>query len=160
MSLLLWAGGAQGWPDIRIPDDLRQVHRSDVETLLVSGSVDFANPAEIATRELLPSLTKGKQVILRERGHTGDFWGFEHAAAERLLTTFYDTGIADDSLHTYLPMDFTPSRRLPLLAKLILGAGVSLIVLVAAFCVAVVRHVWRRYGLPSPFRRRRGSVAA
>ncbi len=144
MSLLLWAGAAQGWPDIRIPDELRQVHRTDVETLLVSGSVDFANPAEIATRELLPSLTRGKQVILRERGHTGDFWGFQHAAAERLLTSFYDTGIADDSLYTDLPMDFAPSRRLPLLAKLVLGAVASSIVLVTVLCGALVRRFWRK----------------
>jgi pimeloyl-ACP methyl ester carboxylesterase len=144
LSLLTWASAAQGWPDLRMADELRHVQRSDVETLLVSGSVDFASPAEVATRELLPSLSKGRQVILRERGHSGDFWGFERKAAERLLTSFYDTGVADDSLYTYLPMDFKPSRRFPVLAKQLLGAGVLLIVLLAASSWAIVRRLRRR----------------
>jgi pimeloyl-ACP methyl ester carboxylesterase len=144
LSLLVWAGAAQGWPDLRMAEELRHVHRSAVETLLVSGSVDFASPAETATRELLPSLSKGRQVILRERGHTGDFWGLQREAAERLLTSFYDTGVADDSLYTYLPMDFKPSKRFPVLAKQLLGAGVSLIVLLAAASWAVVSRLRRR----------------
>lgn len=144
MSLLFWAGADQGWPDLRMADELRHVHPSDVETLLVSGSVDFSTPAEAATRELLPFLSRGRQVLLRERGHTGDFWGFQHKAAERLLTSFYDTGVADDSLYTYLPMDFRPSTRFPVLAKLLLGSGVLLVVLLAGTSWLVVRRFRRR----------------
>jgi hypothetical protein len=107
--------------------EYRQVHPTDVQTLLISGSVDFSPPAQFARDELLPSLRNGKQVILAERGHIGDFWGFQPEAAERLLTSFFDTGDVDDSLFTYLPMDFKPAMRFPVLAKILLGTGVLLI---------------------------------
>jgi hypothetical protein len=44
-----------------------------VETLVVSGTLDFAAPAQNATRELMPHLPSGHQLILREFGHSGDF---------------------------------------------------------------------------------------
>ena len=144
MSLMIWAGAAQGWPGLTIADEYRQAHRSEVETLLVSGSVDFSTPAEAATHDLLPTLVKGQQVILRERGHTDDFWNFEPEAAERLLTSFYDTGVADESLYTYLPMDFRPAMQFPLLMKILLGTGVLLIVLAGAAGWGIARRFWRR----------------
>jgi pimeloyl-ACP methyl ester carboxylesterase len=140
LSLLAWAGAAEGWPIHRIDDELRRVHRSDVETLLVSGSIDFSTPADIATRELLPSLSRGRQVILSERGHVADFWHFQPAAAERLVTSFYDTGAADDSRYAYLPMDFTPALRFPMLAKILLGTGVLLVVALGAAFAAIARR--------------------
>ena len=126
MSLLIW-GSADGWPVTPMAAEYRQVHPTDVQTLLISGSVDFSSPAQFARDELLPSLRNGKQVILAERGHTNDFWVFQPEAAERLLTSFFDTGGADDSLFTYLPMDFKPAMRFPMLAKILLGTGVLLI---------------------------------
>ena len=144
LSLMIFASASQGWPDIRIADEFRQVHPSDVETLLVSGSIDFSTPAEAATQELLPSLAKGRQVILREQGHTEDFWRFQPEAAERLLTSFYDTGLADESLYTYLPMDFKPAMRFPLLAKILLGTGVLLIALLAVAAWGIARRLRRR----------------
>jgi hypothetical protein len=69
----------------------------------------------------LPSLTNGRQVVLAEFGHTADLWKVNPAATERLLTSFFDTGVADSSLYQYAPMDFQASPRLPTLAKLLLG---------------------------------------
>jgi len=62
------------WPARRIPEEYRQAQHCDVETLLVSGSNDFSTPAKNATRELLPVLKRGHQVILAEMGHVGDLW--------------------------------------------------------------------------------------
>jgi hypothetical protein len=76
------------WPLDAIPAELQHVQPSEVETLLVSGSVDFSTPAEFATSELLPQLTRGQQVILREMGHVDDIWQLQPATA-RLLTSFY-----------------------------------------------------------------------
>jgi len=112
------------------------VQPSDVETLLVSGSIDFSTPAQFAEQELLPSLSRGRHVIIAEQGHTDDFWGFQPEAAERLLTSFYDTGTADDSLYTTLPMDFKPAMRFPVLAK----------VLVAMIVLLVCGLVWAVWG--------------
>jgi len=118
------------WPATLIPAEYRQVQTSDVETLLVSGSVDGTTPARYATEELLPYLGNGKQVILSEFGHVSDVWNLQPEATMHLLTTFYDTGVADDSLFTYQPMNFDVGMGFPAIAKLVLAAIVLLIALI------------------------------
>jgi len=142
MSLLIW-GSAGGWPVTVMPEQYRKVHPSAIPTLLVSGSVDFSTPAQFATQELLPSLIHGKEVLLYEMGHVGDFWGFQQPAAERLLTRFYATGETDASLYTYLPMDFKPVMRFPLLAKVLLGTGILLLVALGWAAWGGVRRIRR-----------------
>jgi pimeloyl-ACP methyl ester carboxylesterase len=128
MSLLIWGAAAGNWPPILMDEKYRQVQPSDVETLLISGSLDFSTPAQFAENELLPSLRRGKHMVIANQGHVDDFWQFQPAAAERLLTSFYATGQADDSLYTTLPMDFKPPLSFPMLAKVLLGgAGVLLL---------------------------------
>ena len=95
------------------------VQRSEVQTLLISGSVDFADPPDYATNELLPSLPNGKQVILREMGHVADIIGYQRAALEHLLVRFYDEGVVDDSQLQYVPMNFEPQVHFPLWAKIL-----------------------------------------
>ena len=128
------------WPATLIPAEYRQVQASDVETLLISGSVDGTTPARYATEELLPSLSNGQQVILSEFGHVDDVWSLQPEATMHLLTTFYDTGVADDSLFTYQPMDFDVGLGFPAIAKLIVAA----VVLLIAIVVAVVWYISHR----------------
>jgi pimeloyl-ACP methyl ester carboxylesterase len=137
------------WPATLIPAEYRQVQDSDVETLLVSGSVDGTTPARYATEELLPSLANGKQVILSEFGHVGDVWDLQPEATMHLLTTFYDTGMADDSLFTYQPMNFDVGMGFPAMVKLVLAA----IILIVALIIALIWFVISR------FRRRRARNA-
>ena len=132
------------WPATLIPAEYRQVQASDVETLLVSGSVDSTTPARYATEELLPSLSNGKQVILSEFGHVGDVWSLQPEATMHLLTTFYDTGVADDSLFTYQPMNFDVGLGFPAIAKLVLAAIVLLVVLIIALIWFVISRVQHR----------------
>jgi hypothetical protein len=91
-----------------------------------------------AAEELLPKLARGKQVILREMGHTQDVWNVQPQA--HLLTSFYDTGAADDSRFAYAPMDFKVAWGFPLLVKLLLGVGL----LIVAAVVAVIWFIARR----------------
>jgi hypothetical protein len=121
VSKLLW-GAAQfaNLPIKKIPEEFRKSQPSEVETLLISGSIDFSTPAEFATKELLPYLSKGKQVILSEMGHDGDVWNVQPEATRLLLTSFYDTGVPNDSLFVYQPMDFDAKLKFPKLAKLVL----------------------------------------
>jgi hypothetical protein len=144
MSLLYF--DHMGWPITPLPAELRRVQPSDVETLLVSGSVDFSTPARYATDELLPALRRGQEVIVAEAGHTGDLFGLQPAATERLLTSFYDTGVADASLFTYLPMDFRVGLGFPRLAKLLAGAGLLLIAGLGAGLVWAGRRYQRGLG--------------
>ena len=55
----------------------RSVRDSNVETLLIGGQLDFATPPQNATRELLPHLPNGHQVVLPNLGHADDFWAYE-----------------------------------------------------------------------------------
>lgn len=135
MSQLVWGAFSRGWP--MIDESYRQVQTSDVETLLVSGSLDFTTPPQPAQKELLPSLTRGRHVVISEQGHTDDFWKFQPEAAARLLTSFYDTGVADDSHYRYLPMSFEVKSSFPLIAKLSL-AGIILMGAVVVFLAVVL----------------------
>jgi pimeloyl-ACP methyl ester carboxylesterase len=144
MSLLIWGSASGNWPLNPIADEYRQVQPSDVETLLVSGSVDFSTPAQFAEQELLPSLNIGQHVVIAEQGHVSDFWGFQPEARQRLLTSFYDTGTADASLYKYLPMDFKPSIRFPTVAKVLAIVSILLLFGLAWAAWTVVRRITRR----------------
>jgi hypothetical protein len=112
-----------------------------VEALLIGGTLDFSTPARFATDELLPSLPNGHQVVLAELGHVGDFWTYQPEASTRLLDTFLDTGMVDDSLYTYRAMDFTPGLTFTALAKGIAGMMVSVAVLAVLSLLWMARRV-------------------
>lgn len=117
LSRLLWASlpCSQLEP---IPAELRQARPSDVETLLVTGSVDFSTPAAYAAEELLPHLANGTLVRLAEQGHVPDLFSAQRPATSRMLATFYATGAVDETLHVHAPMDFSVRWGFPRLAKL------------------------------------------
>ena len=119
------------WPVKPIPEEYRKMQHSDVQTLLISGSVDFSTPAEFATKELLPYLRNGHQVILSEIGHVNDVWKIIPATTERLLTSFYNTGVPNTSLATYTAMDFNVKWGFPTTAKALLGIMVVAAVIIA-----------------------------
>jgi pimeloyl-ACP methyl ester carboxylesterase len=139
MALAIWGAAGTAWPVKLIPPELRRAQPTDVPTLLVSGSIDFSTPAEYATEELLPCLKNGRQVVLREFGHVSDVFTLRPEAIERLLVSFFDTGEADDSLFTYVPMNFHISLRFPLLAKTMLAGIASLLALVVLVVLLLVR---------------------
>jgi pimeloyl-ACP methyl ester carboxylesterase len=152
MSQLSWGPVQFMDQPLLIPEEYRQVQPSDVQTLLVSGNMDYSTPIWQATEELLPTLSNGEQVILSEFGHSGDVWSLQPEATEHLLTTFFDTGEVDDSLYTYRPMDFSVGflGSYPKLAKTML----AVVVLVPLGLVALVWFVVRW------LRRRRASQSA
>jgi pimeloyl-ACP methyl ester carboxylesterase len=146
-SLLMWAMG-QGWPAEPLAEAYHQVQASDVETLLESGSIDFMNPPQHATEELLPNLNNGRQVVLEEFGHGNTFWNSQPEARLRLLTTFFDNGEVDDSLYTYQRPDFDVGGGWPGLAKIVLAivalAVIVLLALLATIVLLIRRHARRR----------------
>jgi len=125
-SMLVGAAIQQrgGWPVGPTPDEFLQVQPSDVETLLVSGSIDYSTPARFATQELLPALGSGEQVILAEFGHFNDLWSLQPEAMRQLRVTFFESGTVDASGFTYWPMNFHVGLGFPVLAKLALVAAV------------------------------------
>jgi pimeloyl-ACP methyl ester carboxylesterase len=143
VSLFLW-GIARDWPAHPISQEYLQVQPTDVETLLISGSVDFSTPPQYASEELLPYLSNGDQVILKDLGHTGSFWSSQPEARVHLLNTFYDTGQVDASLYTYQPLDFDVGLGWPGLAKLLLAIVVLVPILLLVLVWWIIRWAKRR----------------
>ena len=131
------------WPGYQIPAEYQHALNSDVETLLVSGSIDFSTPSEFATNELLPFLSRGKQVILSEMGHQ-DLRSYNPEAFYHLLLTFLESGAVDDSMFEKVPMDFTVEMSFPKMAKmgLLILAGLILILIMVTWII--VRKIRKR----------------
>jgi hypothetical protein len=125
---LIWAGGRllDAWPATPDENEYSRVRDSQVETLLVGSTLDFATPPQWATRELLPHLPNGRQVVIRNIGHTDDFWAFQPKASTHLINTYFDSGRVDTSLYTRTAVDFTPSMSQASIAKIVLGAMLGL----------------------------------
>jgi hypothetical protein len=65
-------GQAGCWPREPMPEEYRRVQDSGVETLILSGKLDFTTPAENAREDLLPHLPNARQIVLSEMGYIGD----------------------------------------------------------------------------------------
>jgi uncharacterized membrane protein YdfJ with MMPL/SSD domain/pimeloyl-ACP methyl ester carboxylesterase len=125
---LVWAGGrlVHAWPASPDDNEYTRVRDSRVPTLLIGGNLDFATPPQWATRDLLPHLSNGRQVILRDLGHSDDFWAYQRQAARRLVNTFLDAGRVDSSLYTRNAVDFTPAFSDAAIGKITLGSMLGL----------------------------------
>ncbi|MET8995960.1 alpha/beta hydrolase [Amycolatopsis sp. NPDC004169] len=147
----LW-GGPEGfsrtWPDSPDNAEYRTVRPSAVETLLIGGEFDFSTPPVNATKELLPSLSRGHEVIVPGIGHTGDFWAQQPDAAKHLLNTFYDTGRVDSSRFVRTPADLTAvPLSMALIAGLLVGVTTG-VLLLGLLALVVLARRRRRRGAP------------
>lgn len=133
---------AKDWPVELIPEDLRQFQETDVEMLLVNGTVDFSTPPS-ALDEAKSYYHNAQMILLPEFSHVGDVTTLQPQAFERLITNYYDTGVADDSLFVYQPLTFKPGFSLTALARLLITALFVLPALVAYGIVVIARRVSR-----------------
>jgi pimeloyl-ACP methyl ester carboxylesterase len=142
----LWGRGGlvHAWPSTPDENDYDRVRDSDVPTLLVDGNLDFATPARNATRELLPHLPNGRQVVLSDLGHTTDFWSYQPRASTRLLTSFLDRGTVDHSLYRHRAVDFRPAARHATLAKFMAAIMASFVLVASVSLLWMARR--RRFG--------------
>jgi pimeloyl-ACP methyl ester carboxylesterase len=143
---LIWAGGrlVDSWPASPDENEYTRVRRSKVETLLVGGELDFATPPQKATRELLPQLPNGHEVVLPSIGHSDDFWTYQIAAGTRLINTFFDSGRVDTSLYRRTSVDFTPVLGHGGIATIVLGVMLGLTALtVLSLLWMALRVRWR-----------------
>lgn len=152
-SLFDWAM-MRGWPTYLIPEQYLPLQTTDVETLLVSGSIDFSTPPQFATKELLPHLTNGEQVILKDFGHTETFWNSQPEARIHMLNTFFNIGEVDASLYRYQPVNFNAGLGWPALAKVVLGTVVAGILLIVTLIWIAVQRIRRRTILRETFTKR------
>jgi pimeloyl-ACP methyl ester carboxylesterase len=128
LSLLIWGAISEDWPLKLLPEAMRRVQPLDVPTLLISGELDIATPAEPVERELLPALSHGRHVVLPETGHVPDVLKAQPAAVTHLLSTYFERGVVDTSQFRDMPMDFHVKPGFPQLAKFSVGAALTAIV--------------------------------
>lgn len=135
--------GASTWPQHKIPAEYRTVQPSNVETLMLGGTLDVATPAENA-QVLLAVMPRARQVVIAEASHSGDLIYQQPEATRRLLTTFFDSGRADASLFRYHPVNFDPGwMRLPLIAKALVALSLLAVVLLARLVLHIVQRFVR-----------------
>lgn len=133
-----------GWPANTIDEEYFEVQPSDVEVLMVSGSIDFSTPPQYATEELLPYMSNGQQVILKDMGHTETVWGSQPEARAHLFNTFFDTGEVDASLYEYQPVDFNVDRGWSDLMRTFILVIVIAIVVLLALIWFIISRIRRR----------------
>ena len=119
MAEAVWPMTAQ-WPSELIRKELREFQETDVDMLLVNGTADFSTPPTNLD-ETKPYFHNTQIVLLPEFSHVGDVTEQQPAAFERLITSYYDTGVADASRYVYQPLSFEPSMSATLMAKLVEG---------------------------------------
>jgi len=143
-----WGGGrlGGGWPAAPDEDAYSRARTSEVETLLIGGTLDTSTPPQVATEELLPYLPNGHQVVLPGFGHTASFFAEQPEAGSRLINAFFASGRVDDSLYEAQTVDFTPDTTLTAMAKIVAGAMVGLALIAVLSLLWMARHIHRRGG--------------
>ena len=134
---------ASSWPMELIPEDLRNFQESDAEMLLVNGTLDFSTP-HFGLDEARPYYPNAQIVLLPEFGHSPDLEALQKDALERLVTSYYDTGVGDDSLYVYQPLSFEVGTSFTVLAKVVVAAMIVVPLLLILVVALVVRRVRRR----------------
>jgi pimeloyl-ACP methyl ester carboxylesterase len=144
----LWGAGGlvHAWPANPGENQYTSVQNSSVPTLLIGGTLDFETPAQNATRELLPHLSNGHQVILSGLGHVDDFDAYEPSASTQLLTTFYATGQVDTSRYTPNKVSFATADTQAAIAKKILATMVGVALVAVLWLVVLAIRIRRRGG--------------
>jgi TAP-like protein len=145
MSEVFWTAqtASGGWPIVRPADHAAEAPVDSVETLLISGNLDVSTPATYATRELLPRLPRGHQVVFHDAGHN-DLWEFQGEGYARLVGGFYNSGSIDTSGIAAQTMSLHSRWTLARMAKLTL-AGVAIVLgMVVLAARALVRRLRRR----------------
>lgn len=147
---LFMSGMVPGWPATSDQQRYAEAQDTAIETLLVSGSIDFSTPMEAARDELLPHLRNGRQVILRDFGHTASIWSSQPEARSRLLNTFFDTGKVDASLYRYQAPVFDVARSWGGLARMLLAVAALVLGVLLLLVVVLGRKVRRNFASRRP----------
>jgi hypothetical protein len=138
---LIACGALQGWPIVKTSSKYTKAQPSEIETLMLSGTLDVADPAENARNALLAKMKNARQVVLAEFSHAGDLMYAQPEATRHLLTAFYNSGRVDASWYKHRPVNFNPGwKSFPLIAKGLVAA----VLLVAAALGRLAFRLFRR----------------
>ena len=146
-TAFVWGGGAlaTSWPQGPDQSEYGRMRPTNVETLLISGELDFSTPPQGATA-MLPHLRNGHQVILRGFGHSASFFTQQPEAGTHLVNTYFDTGKVDRSKYEPQQVDFTPDVTQTALGKGFAGGMIGLALLTVLSLALMARRVHRKGG--------------
>jgi hypothetical protein len=114
---------------------------------VINGNLDFATPPQTASRELMPYLPNGHELVLPGLGHTDDFWDYQPAASSHLVNTYLNRGVVDDSLYTANRVDLEPDFSQTAIAKIMLAVLLGLGALTVVSLLGLALWVRSRGGL-------------
>ena len=146
-TAFVWGGGAlaDSWPEAPDQGEYSRMRPTNVETLMISGELDFSTPPQGATA-MLPYLSNGHQVILRGFGHSLSVFTQQPKAGTHLVNTYFDTGRIDRSEYEPQKVDFTPDVTQTALGKGFAGGMIGLALLTVLSLALMARRVHRKGG--------------
>ena len=108
---LLYAATAKEWDMIPIPSAYQKCRQSNTETLIISGALDHRTPPEIVDKELMPFLTNGRHIVLKNCSHI-DILSVV-MKNETFIEQYFEMGeIVETSLVVPEKVDFTPKIKM------------------------------------------------
>lgn len=139
LAELIWPMAAE-WPLELENENLRRLQESDVDMLVINGTLDFSTPPT-ALDEAKPYWHNAQFVLLPEFSHVSDVEALQPEAFQRLLTSYYDSGQADASLFAYQPVPFkSDGMSLATMAKLLVTAVIGIPLLLIGAVALIVRR--------------------
>jgi pimeloyl-ACP methyl ester carboxylesterase len=93
---VIYGSTAHVWSIQSIPEEYKITRNSNAETLVISGDLDFRTPAYITNRELMPFLTNGKHIVLKNMSHTDILLNV--MKSQEFLFQYFDYNNVDQSL--------------------------------------------------------------
>ncbi len=141
-----WAAGrwVDVWPAAAEAESYQRVRTSAVETLVVNGALDVMTPPQLASRNLMPHLPNGQEVVLPGFGHTVSFFNQQSEAGTQLVNTFLESGAVDVSRYGPELVDFTPPSTHRVYARIVLAALLGLAAIMVLSLVVLARRVRAR----------------
>jgi len=117
---LLYAATSKEWNIKPIPSVYQHCQKSNTETLIISGSLDHRTPPSLVDKELMPFLTNGKHIVLKNSSHS-DILSII-MKNEILLQHYFDEGkVNESSIKAPEKVDFTPKIKMSKLKIFMFG---------------------------------------
>jgi pimeloyl-ACP methyl ester carboxylesterase len=130
ISQLMWSMSSHLNIDL-IDESYRLMKKSTIETLFISGSIDFSTPKE-RVDEILPLFDNHHHVIISDAGHMNKFRGQEENAV-KLILDFFDKGSVETSHIKHIPLVLNKSFlfNFSLLGKITLYVFVLMLLVIS-----------------------------
>lgn len=107
--------------------DMRVLHESSVDMLIINGSLDFSTPPT-AVEEAKPYWHNAEFILLKNFGHVSDVENLQPEAFQHLVENYFDTGEVDSSMYKDNVISFIPKVRLAILGKVLVSAVMLLLI--------------------------------